>query len=197
MPDLILTETVTDSVQSVETVLVESSQVELVESVVTESIETATIEVESVEITTTEVVETESITVEIIEVALQGPRGIQGIPGPAGGSTIQLVAGENISGHRAIRSHLGLAYYCDSFALTHAGTAIGVSTGAALLGELVTIQTLGNLAEPSWSWNEGAIYVGPSGTLIQTISGVFVQQIGMATNSTEMNINPQLAVTRI
>ena len=196
MPDLILTETVTDSVESVETVLVESSQVEVIESVSFDTITDSVVSVESVETVTAEVVESETIAVEIIEVAQQGPRGIQGIPGPAGGSVIQVVAGETLSGHRAIRLSNGLAYYCDAANLAHAGTGIGVSTGAALIGETVNVQTLGTLSEPSWTWNDGPIYVGTNGQLTQSITGLFMQQIGVATNATAMNINAQLSVIR-
>ena len=196
MTDLILTETVTDSVESVETVLVESSQVEVIESVSVDTITDSVVSVESVETVTAEVVESETVTVEIIEVAQQGPRGIQGIPGPAGGSVIQVVAGETLSGHRAIRLSNGLAYYCDAANLAHAGTGIGVSTGAALIGETVNVQTLGTLSEPSWTWNDGPIYVGTNGQLTQSITGLFMQQIGVATNATAMNINAQLSVIR-
>jgi len=196
MSDLILTETVTDSVESVETVLVESSHVEIIESVVVDTMIDSVVSVESVETVTSEVVDTETIEVEIIEVAQQGPQGIQGIPGPAGGSTIQVVAGETLSGHRAIRLSHGLAYTCDAANLAHAGTGIGVSTGAALIGETVNVQTLGTLNEPSWTWNDGPIYVGNNGQLTQSITGLFMQQMGVATNATAMNINPQLTVIR-
>lgn len=196
MSDLILTETVTDSVESVETVLVESSQIEVVESVSVDTIIDSVVSVESVETVTSEVVEAETITVEIIEVAQQGPRGIQGIPGPAGGSVVQVIAGETLSGHRAIRLSNGLAYYCDAMNLAHVGTGIGVSTGAALINETVNVQTLGTLSEPSWTWIDGPIYVGANGQLTQSITGLFIQQIGVATNATAMNINAQLSVIR-
>jgi hypothetical protein len=107
-----------------------------------------------------------------------------------------MTAGENLSGHRAIRSHLGLAYYCNALDTAHAGTAIGVSTGAALVGDPVNVQTLGNLTEPSWDWRDGLVSVGENGQLTQTITGVFMQQIGVAVNQTELNINPQQAVIR-
>lgn len=168
--------------------------------IITETVTDSTVSVETVEIATA--------SVEVIEVGQRGPagptgatgpqgiQGIQGPAGPAGGSIPQFTAGENLSGHRAIRLHNGLAYYCDSTTLAHAGTAIGVSTGAALAGDPVNVQTIGIVAEPSWTWSDGPVYVGPNGSLSQTISGVFVQQIGVAGNSTELNIAPQLAVLR-
>jgi hypothetical protein len=40
------------------------------------------------------------------------------------------------------------------------------------------------------------VSVGENGQLTQTITGVFMQQIGVAVNQTELNINPQQAVIR-
>ncbi len=146
--------------------------------------------------TVVETVDVSVATVEIIEVALQGPQGIQGIPGAPGGSVIQCVAGENISGHRAIRVENGLGYYCNSATLAHAGTAIGMSTQAATLGDVFNVQTLGNVIEPSWNWTQGPVFVGTLGQLTQLQIGVFHQQIGIAVNTTELNVNPQLAIIR-
>ncbi len=132
-----------------------------------------------------------------LKIELVGPQGSQGIPGPAGGSIIQKIAGETLSGHRAVRISNGFVYYCDAANIHHAGTAIGVSTGAALISDTVNIQMLGDLIELGWNWNEGAVFVGINGQLTQTLTNLlFVQQIGVAVNSTELNINPQLAVLR-
>lgn len=157
--------------------------------ILTETVIDSTVSIETVEVAAT--------SVEIIEIAQQGPRGIQGIPGIAGGNVVQVVAGETLSGHRAIRLSNGLAYYCDASNLDHAGTVIGISTGAALVGETVNVQTLGVLNESSWSWIDGPIYVGTNGQLTQSITGLFMQQIGVATNATAMNINAQLAIARL
>jgi len=58
------------------------------------------------------------------------------------------------------------------------------------------VQTLGTLTESSWDWNDGPIYAGDNGQLAQSMTGLFMQQMGVATNATAMNINPQSAVIR-
>lgn len=166
----------------------------------TEFVTDSVVVVESVEVATA--------TVETIEVGQRGPagltgplgpqglQGVQGPVGPAGGSVPQFTAGENLSGHRAIRLSGGQAFYCDAATLAHAGTAIGITIGAALSGALVDAQTFGNISEPSWNFVNGPVYVGTNGALTQTPVGLFVQQIGVAGDTTELNINPQLAVLR-
>lgn len=132
-----------------------------------------------------------------IKIELVGPQGSQGIPGPAGGSIIQKEAGENLSGHRVVRIFNNLVYYCDATNIDHVGNAVGVNINAATVGSIVNIQMLGNLIEVGWNWNEGAVFVGINGQLTQDLTGMlFVQQIGVAVSSTELNINPQLAVLR-
>lgn len=132
-----------------------------------------------------------------LKIELVGPQGSQGIPGPAGGSIIQKEAGEILSGHRAVRISNNLVYYCDATNINHVGTVVGVTTSAATVGSIVNIQMLGNLIESGWGWNESAVFVGINGQLTQDLTGMlFVQQIGVAVSSTELNINPQLAVLR-
>ena len=132
-----------------------------------------------------------------LKIELVGPQGSQGIPGPAGGSIIQKEAGEILSGHRTVRISNNLVYYCDATNINHVGTAIGVTTNAATVGDVVNIQMLGDLIESGWNWSEGAVFVGINGQLTQDLTSLlFVQQIGVAVSSIELNINPQLAVLR-
>ena len=52
--------------------------------------------------------------VEVLESAAQGPRGPQGIPGPAGGATTVMVGAAPISGHTAVALDSdGLLVYAD------------------------------------------------------------------------------------
>lgn len=143
----------------------------------------------------TSVVVTEDKQTEVIVAGVQGPPGPRGEIGPAGGSAFTAPAGETLSGHRVVQLIDGQAYYCDADNPDHAGTAIGLTTGAALIGDEATIQTLGNLIEPSWSWTPGPVYLGSQGQLTQTPAGMFLQQIGVALSTTSININPQLAIT--
>jgi hypothetical protein len=144
----------------------------------------------------TEIVTETVYVVETVEVGLQGPPGPPGLPGPPGGAALTAPAGETLSGHRVVRLVEGMAFYCDAATLAHAGTAIGLTTGAALASTPATIQTLGNLTEPAWSFVEGPVYVGLHGFPTQSLDGVFLQQIGVAVSATTLNINPQISILR-
>jgi hypothetical protein len=104
-------------------------------------------------------------------------------------------AGTNLSGHRAVKIHLGTAVYCDAASASDAGKAIGITTGAALQGEQATVQIMAQMTEPSWTWTEGPVYVGAAGGLTQTVTDLaFIQQIGVAGSATSIDINPQLSI---
>lgn len=104
-------------------------------------------------------------------------------------------AGENLSANRVVRVSNTLAYLCDAATSAHAGTVIGLTTGAALTGATATVQTAGLVQELTWTLTEGPVYVGADGQLTQTVTGLaFVQQIGVAISATQINIHPQLAI---
>lgn len=127
-------------------------------------------------------------------VSVPGPQGPKGDTGESV-TTQTHEAGTNLSGHRAIRVSNGLAYVADGSNAAQAGRAIGISTGAALLGDDVTIQTAGSITEPSWSWTDGPVFIGVNGILTQSLVGLaFVQQVGVSTSATSLDINPQLPI---
>lgn len=131
------------------------------------------------------------------EVQVLGAAGIRGPKGEKGEATLTRTheAGTHLSGHRAIRVSNGLAYTADGTNAAHAGRCIGITTGAVVQGADATIQTVGTITEPSWTWNDGAVFVGANGVLTQSLSGLaFVQQIGVATSPTSIDINPQLPI---
>lgn len=126
-----------------------------------------------------------------------GIPGPQGAKGDAGDAIVTQThdAGENLSGHRAIRVSSGLAYLCNGSESAQAGRCIGISTGAVIVGDAVTVQTVGVMTEPSWSWSEGPVYVGVSGVLTQSLTGLaYIHQIGMALSATSIDINSQLPI---
>jgi len=160
----------------------------IIESVVSEgvsSVETQTISVESplqVFVTLTEqpdalVVESDTSGVSIVEdthvhivaEGSQGPQGIQGPTGPTGGTALQYPAGEALGGHRmVVLNDAGAAVYADHTNLTHANKVLGMTTGAASMGAIATIQTGGEHTEPSWSWTlNQPIYLNTTGLLTQ------------------------------
>lgn len=76
--------------------------------------------------------------------------------------------------------------------IPEAAFACGVTIGAASIDTAATAKTGGEMADASWSWTEGPVYIGAGATLTQTpvSSGVLVQ-IGLATASDKIIINPQ------
>jgi hypothetical protein len=126
----------------------------------------------------------------VTTIAAPGPQGPKGDPGD--GIVAQThEAGTNLSGHRAIRVLSGVAYLCDGTNAAHIGRAIGISTGAAVAGADVEVQTAGLLTEPSWTWADGPVFVGASGVLTQSMVGMaYIHQIGLAVSATQIDINP-------
>lgn len=154
--------------------------------------------IEAVEIITVEAVEVvQVVSLEHVEVGQQGPRGIPGIPGPAGGASFQKLAGEVLSGHRAVRIEGGKAYYCDGNNPLHVGSCIGISLNAAIVNDAVNIQALGEVTEPSWSFSEGPLFVQGGGQISSTPGLAFTQEIGRVVNATTLFLNVQQAILRI
>lgn len=163
---------------------------------------------DSVEITVTPgpyvVVETTagpSITLETtptysVTISTPGPQGEKGDPGePSWSHVVTAIAAETIYGHRAVRITNGRAYLVSSTNTIHAGQAVGISTGAATIGNSVMIQISGELVEPSWAFSPGRVWVGLSGLLTQTPpSSGFQQVIARAIDATRIVINPETPI---
>lgn len=102
----------------------------------------------------------------IVNVTVPGLPGPPGPPGAAGAQTATLVAARDLSGHRAVAATASGADYADPDTPAHAGAVLGITTGAVLDGEQATIQTAGEMTEPSWTWTPGqTLYVGAMGQL--------------------------------
>ena len=122
----------------------------------------------------------------------QGPQGIQGIPGPTGGVSLIYPAGVALGGHRmVILDDAGLAVYADNTIAAHANKVLGMTTGAASLGASATIQTGGELTEPSWTWTlDVPIYLSANGLLTQTPPTTgFSLIVGFPITATKIFIN--------
>ena len=123
-----------------------------------------------------------------------GPRGPQGIPGPAGGATLVPVGPEPISGHSAVAvSADGELIYADCTDASHLGAVLGVVANAYAAGDDAVVQTSYPLGHSGWSWAPGPVYVGEGGQLTQTLppGAVFVQVIGHALAPTVVLIDLQ------
>ena len=132
--------------------------------------------------------------VEVLEAATQGPRGPQGIPGPAGGATTVMVGAAPISGHTAVALDSGgLLVYADCTNPAHIGAVQGVVGNAYSPGDLAVVQTDFELVHAGWSFSPGPVFVGASGALVQVlpVGAVFAQVTGYALAPTRVRIDVQ------
>ena len=132
--------------------------------------------------------------VEVLEVAAQGPRGPQGIPGHAGGATTVMVGAAPISGHTAVALDSGgLLVYADCTNPAHIGAVQGVVASAYSPGDLAVVQTDFELVHAGWSFSPGPVFVGASGALVQVlpVGAVFAQVIGYALAPTRIRVDVQ------
>ncbi|MED5607791.1 hypothetical protein VV867_08835 [Pseudomonas sp. JH-2] len=129
---------------------------------------------------------------------LQGRRGEQGIPGPAGGSSVQKIASVPLSGHRLVFSPDGVtAEYADCGVLPNRINTLGLTLGAADLGSVVNIQRAGEVTFEGWAWADGAVFLGHAGQLTQTLppDAVFSLIVGFAMNATTLFLDMGVAIT--
>lgn len=113
--------------------------------------------------------------------------------GGSAASTLTAVAGEALSGNRAVYiADDGKAYHADKNSATSIRTA-GLTTGAVSLGATATIQVEGPYTEVTWSWTgNGVIWLSTTGQLTQTppTTGYLVK-VGVPAGPTQMLIEPQ------
>lgn len=110
--------------------------------------------------------------------------------------TVTLEAANDISGHKAIAvKNDGLAYYADANTITTSGV-LGISTNAALAGDIVRVQCSGALTHSGWSFVPGKpVFVSSNGSLTQNVSGsAYVSIIGTAISATTLIIEVQQTV---
>lgn len=132
--------------------------------------------------------------VEVLEAAAQGPRGPQGIPGPAGGATTVTVGATPISGHCAVALDAGgLLVYADCTNPAHLGAVVGVVDSAYPAGDMAVVRASLPLEHAGWTWTPGPVFVGIAGALTQTAppDAVFIQVIGRAVSATRVLIDIQ------
>lgn len=122
--------------------------------------------------------------VPIIATALQqGPAGAQGPQGPSGVVMFTGIAGENLSGHRVVTvDGSGQYVYCSDI------YGLALTTGAALAGDSVELQAMGEIEEPSWAWTPKApVYQTGLGQLTQSVpTSGFIREVGIALTATKI-----------
>lgn len=123
--------------------------------------------------------------VKILQIGIQGP------PGPPGeGSEGTYVAGEILSGHRAVViSDYDTVIYANNTVLWHKNSYVGITTQAANSGAFVVVKLAGEIMENSWNWiPDQPIYFTTNGLLTQTppTTGLFIKIIAVASSATSI-----------
>ena len=170
-------------------VVVDRADISVV-AVPSEHVVTSVVESPSVVSTeNTSVVATEETSTSVVAAGQQGP---EGPPGQSD-TLASFIAGQNLSGHRMVVLENHQAVYASNDDLSHAQRVVGLTTGAALTGDMVTVMRSRELQEPSWSWVVGeAIYLGSGGALLQSppvSPALFSLCVGFATATDRMYIS--------
>ena len=122
-------------------------------------------------VTTQEIVA--PVTLDALQVSAPvyiGQRGVDGAPGVAGGVVVLCTAGEALGGHRVVVLNASAeAMYASNAVPEHLHKVLGLTTGAVILGAEATVQTGGEMTEPTWAWAlDAPIFLGANGLLTQT-----------------------------
>lgn len=106
----------------------------------------------------------------VVTVGHQGPPGIQGPIGPAGGQAMERIAGVAISALRVVyEDALGRVFPLDAADDAHIFSILGIALTAADAGRPVSVQRSGFVGDDGWSWLQGQrLYLGAVGGLTTT-----------------------------
>ena len=107
---------------------------------------------------------------------------------------ITVDAGETLGGNRAVRIGTdNMAYYGDP-TLDTCRLVAGLTTGAASVGNPVTVQTDGIMTEASWNWvGTEVVWLTGTGQLTQTPPATgYLMQVGVPLGPDRLRIEPQL-----
>lgn len=130
--------------------------------------------------------------VKIVTVAEQGPPGIQGPPGPSGSgsSSVIEIANSDLSGGRVVQIvGNSLVDYADKDSAS-VSNVLGITLNAAIQGDKVNVQTVGEITEPTWNWTLGSpIFLGNNGQLMQTVpTRGYSLQVAIPVSPTKINV---------
>lgn len=118
-----------------------------------------------------------------------GVRAWNQLPYLANTPILTFIAGQTLSGHRVVKANgSGHAVYADNTVIGDSQLLLGMTLGAAVIGNSVTIAQSGNIVEPSWSWAPGQpVFLGATGAITQTPPSVgFLVTVGVAMTPTSM-----------
>lgn len=105
----------------------------------------------------------------VLEVAVQGPPGPRGEPGPAGGAAFTRVAATTLSALVVVwEDSAGLVRPLDYRDEEHAALLCGLTITSADAGQDVTVQRIGPLDAAGLGLVPGRVWLGVDGRLTQT-----------------------------
>lgn len=111
-----------------------------------------------------------------------------------------IVVGENVSALRILSTDDdGLGYYSDPTDQGSTRRILGLSTGAALLGNAVELHREGRYQDAGWSWDPTKpLYLGALGTITQVapVTGIVVV-LGHAQTADTIFLNIEKPITLI
>ena len=133
--------------------------------------------------------------VQVVTIAAQGPpgtQGIQGPPGPGGGGASSVIetANSNLSGGKVVQIvGSDLVDYADKDSPS-VGNVLGITLNAALQGDSVSVQMVGEITEPTWSWTLGSpIFLGNTGQMTQVVpTSGYLMQVAVPVSATKVNV---------
>ena len=136
----------------------------------------------------------ESQAIQVLSSVTQGPPGIRGPAGAAGGTSIELTAAIDLGGNRVVT---GNSVYADNTDLATIGKVIGLTIGAVTSGLPVSIVANGELDGFSGLEINAPIYLSVNGTTTQALPATgYLQKLGIAISATKIliRINEPLAL---
>jgi hypothetical protein len=129
-------------------------------------------------------------------VGAKGRKGDKGDTGEVGNTSVQYVAGQNLSAGRCVVVENGEAFYFQSGDVSHAGRACGITISSAMIGELVSVQKTGWVEDVSFvNFDAKLLWVGADGELQDTVPTTGVLQkagIGVGNNKMVIDFSQQI-----
>lgn len=130
----------------------------------------------------------------IVTRGIEGPRGLQGVPGPAGGATLIGVGDTPLSGHAAVAMDTdGRLIYADCTQAAQVGAVMGLTANAYMAHDDAVVQQDFEITFPGWAFAPGPVFVGEGGALVQALppTAVFSQVIAFALTATRIRVSLQ------
>lgn len=139
-----------------------------------------------------DVTSAQSMSIDIVAGSIKGDKG------DPGGLFLYKTASEDIGGHRVIiLNDDNKVSYASSNVEDNYNRVVGITTHAVSAQELVEIQMMDIMEEPTWAWvSNKPLYLSTDGRLTQDVSMtyLFVLQVATALSPTRILIRQQISI---